>query len=414
MVENFEAKLRDYAQLLAKVAINPKDGQKVVLQCDVSTSNLAHMIIDALYDAGASDVIMSWVDEHEFRQRLLRGDDNAINNVPAYYNALFDSYCKDGAANLRVSCENPYLSDGIEPSRFFNYLKNVEATLKGFRKKQNKNEIIWNLCRAANKGWAKKVFPNLDEDDALDKLWDALFACCRIKGDGKVVEYWDQHVTNLREYSKKLNEYNFKTLHYKNNLGTDFTIDLPTKHIWTASCENKTKDGKPFIANIPTEEVFTSPLKDSGNGVIYASKPLVLRSTVVNDIRFEVENGKIVDATSSSGQDVLRSVLAEHPGNSYFGEVAIVPHDSAISNLNILFFDTLLDENAACHIAFGKSYPKCFENGLHMTQEELEKEGLNFAGVHEDFMIGTSDLNIVGTTWDGQEIPFFTNGTFTF
>lgn len=211
-----------------------------------------------------------------------------------------------------------------------------------------------------------------------------------------------------------MNSYNFKTLHYTNDKGTDFTVGLPKNHVWVASTENKTKAGQSFVANVPTEEIFTSPDKNSANGIIYASKPLVLSGRVVDGIWFKVENGRIVEAHADTNEDALQAEVDTEDASHYFGEVALVPYDSPISNQNILYYNTLFDENAACHIAFGACYSKCYKNGIFMSKDELSAAGLNFSSVHDDFMVGTKDLKIVGTTWDGQEITVFENGNFAF
>lgn len=206
-----------------------------------------------------------------------------------------------------------------------------------------------------------------------------------------------------------MTEYNFKTLHYTNEAGTDFTIDLPANHLWLGG-QSQTTYNRSFVANVPTEEIFTSPLKNSANGTICASKPLVIRGTVIEGIRFVLKDGKIVEAHADKGEDVLLAELDSDEAARYFGEVALVPFDSAISNQNLLFYNTLFDENAACHIAFGFSYPTCIKGGSSMTEAQLEAQGLNQCSIHNDFMVGTKDLKIVGTTHDGKEITVFENG----
>ena len=206
-----------------------------------------------------------------------------------------------------------------------------------------------------------------------------------------------------------MTEYNFKTLHYTNEMGTDLTIDLPENHMWLSG-QAQTTSNRPFIANIPTEEIYTSPLKNSANGTVYASKPLVIRGTVIEGIRFDLKDGKIIEAHADKGEDVLKAELDSEESARYFGEVALVPYDSAISNQNLLFYNTLFDENAACHIAFGFSYPTCIKGGSNMTEDQLQALGLNQCGIHNDFMVGTKDLKIVGTTHDGKEVTVFENG----
>lgn len=246
----------------------------------------------------------------------------------------------------------------------------------------------------------------------MDALWEAIFAAVRVTGDGQAVARWQAHLDRLDARTKALNEYRFAELRYRNALGTDFSIRLPEGHIWESGAD-VCRSGVPFIANIPTEEIFTAPLRDSGNGVICASLPLVKDGNVIRDLRFTVRDGMIVEATAKEGQDILRAAISVDEGASYFGEVALVPYDSPISNQKILYYHTLFDENASCHLAFGDAYP-CIEGGEQMSREERKAHGLNDSITHVDFMIGTPDLAITGITEDGREIPVFRDGNFVF
>lgn len=217
------------------------------------------------------------------------------------------------------------------------------------------------------------------------------------------------HWQNIKDKEKLLNNYHFKNLKYENSLGTNLTVELPKNHVWSSAWMDSQKGAK-FVANIPTEEVFTSPLKNGINGTVYSSKPLVLNGKIVNNFHFDVKNGKIVDMQAEQGEEVLKSQIERYENADYFGEVSLVPDNSTISKQNILYYSTLYDENASCHMALGRSFPECIKGGLQMTQEQLEAEGINSSDTHVDFMIGTDDLKIVGTTWDGKEITVFENG----
>lgn len=409
-VENFEEKLNDYAQLIAKVGLNVKKDQIVCIKCDVVDSYFANKVIDACYEAGAGNVVMAWMDNYSEFARLKYGNDEAVGNLAEYADAIFDRYCGDGASSLRILSNYPNQNEGIDPNRLATYSNETFKVSKNFKRAQMKAEIPWLITRVPNLDWAKLVFPGKSDEDAIVALWDEIFRCVKVFGNGKSVENWNKHIENLGKLDQYLNSLQIRYLHYQNALGTNLTVELPKEHLWMSSCENKTIHWQRFIANIPTEEVFTDPLKTGSNGIVYASKPLVLNGNIIKDFYFEIKDGKIVDAHASEGEDMLRRQLEANPNNSYLGEVALVPYDSSISNSNILFYDTLFDENAACHIAFGNSFPKCIKGGTNMSKEELEKIGINFAPCHEDFMIGTSDLNIVATTWDGREVSIFKNG----
>ena len=244
----------------------------------------------------------------------------------------------------------------------------------------------------------------------MEALWDAIFQAVRITGDGRAVDRWQEHLDTLEKRLEKLNALHLKSLHYTNSLGTDLTVELPEGHIWESGGD-RTLSGRSYIANIPTEEIFTSPLKTGANGVVYASLPLVHDGNVIDKFHFVVKEGKIVEAHAEQGEETLRAAVGVDEGAAYFGEVALVPYDSPISNQGLLFYNTLFDENAACHIAFGEAYP-CLEGGQRMSKDELKARGLNDSITHVDFMVGTPDLSIVGTTKDGREVPVFINGNF--
>ena len=245
----------------------------------------------------------------------------------------------------------------------------------------------------------------------MARLWDAIFETVRIKGIGSAVSAWRQHLDTLSRRKALLNEYHFKYLHYTNALGTDLTIQLPEDHLWAAG-NSVMKNGVEFVANMPTEEIFTAPLKTGINGVVYAALPLVNDGNIIDKFYFVIREGKIVEAHAEKGEEFLKAAISVDEGASYFGEVALVPYDSPISNQKILYYNTLFDENASCHLAFGEAYPECLRGGEHMTKEELKARGLNDSVTHVDFMVGTADLSITGMTHDGKEVPIFRDGNF--
>ena len=272
------------------------------------------------------------------------------------------------------------------------------------------SKLEWCIACVPNADWAKKVFPNLSSSKAIEALWDAILNTVSVKGDKTSVDTWNIHNSNLKTRADKLNALNLKSLHFKSSNETDLTIGLVNDYVFEGGT-SFTPEGIEFDANMPTEEIFTAPDRNSGNGIIVASMPLVHDGNVIKGIRFRVENGKIVEATADEGEDVLRAAITIDEGASYFGELALVPYDSPISNQKILYYSTLFDENAACHIAFGEAYP-CIKGGADMSKEELAAHGLNDSLTHVDFMIGTPDMEIIGTTHDGREIPVFKNGNF--
>ena len=263
-------------------------------------------------------------------------------------------------------------------------------------------------CICSNRRLGKKVFPNSDKP--LEDLWDAIFNVTRIKED-EPIKAWEDHLSLLSEKAKWLNKKNFKYLKYKSENGTDLQIELPQGHLWMAASSNNLK-GEEFVPNMPTEEVFTMPKRDGVNGIVYSSKPLVFNGNVIDEFYLKFEDGRVVEFDAKKGKDTLASIFNQDDNARYLGEVALVPYDSPISNSNILFFNTLFDENASCHLALGKAYPTNIEGGENMSDEELQAKGVNDSIIHEDFMVGTNDLSIIGIDHDNNETPIFVKGNW--
>ena len=405
-----EEKLQEYARLLVRVGLNVQRGQTLVISSPVECAYFARLCAAEAYAAGCKEVVMNWHDDALGRMKYLYADDAVFDDVPLWRRHFFNDYAQEGAAYLAISASDPENLKGVDGSRIIRAQQASGKALKEFDRLQMCSGFPWCIASIPIPSWAKTVFPEDGEERAMERLWDAIFRAVRISGDGKAVEKWQAHLKTLHARMEKLNALKFKSLHYTNALGTDLTVELPEGHIWEAG-NDVTLSGQEYIANIPTEELFTSPLKTGVNGVVYASLPLVHDGNIIDEFRFVVKDGKIVEARARQGEETLQAAIAVDEGASYFGEVALVPYDSPISNQKILFYNTLFDENAACHIAFGEAYP-CLEGGQKMTKEELKARGLNDSITHVDFMVGTPDLRIVGTTHDGREIPVFENGNF--
>ena len=405
-----EEKLQEYARLLVRVGLNVQRGQTLVISSPVECAYFARLCAAEAYAVGCKEVVMNWHDDALGRMKYLYADDAVFDDVPLWRRHFFNDYAQEGAAYLAISASDPENLKGVDGSRIIRAQQASGKALKEFDRLQMCSGFPWCIASIPIPSWAKTVFPEDGEERAMERLWDAIFRAVRISGDGKAVEKWQAHLKTLHARMEKLNALKFKSLHYTNALGTDLTVELPEGHIWEAG-NDVTLSGQEYIANIPTEELFTSPLKTGVNGVVYASLPLVHDGNIIDGFHFVVKDGKIVEARARQGEETLQAAIAVDEGASYFGEVALVPYDSPISNQKILFYNTLFDENAACHIAFGEAYP-CLEGGQKMTKEELKARGLNDSITHVDFMVGTPDLRIVGTTHDGREIPVFKNGNF--
>ena len=403
-------KLKEYARLLVQVGLNVQKGQRMVISSPVECAFFARMCAEEAYAIGCKEVVMNWHDDAMARMKYLHADNEIFDTVPEWRSHFFNDHAKEGAAYLAISASDPENFKGVDSGKLVRAQQASGKALKDFDRLQMCGGFPWCIASIPIPSWAKTVFPDGTEDEAMEKLWDAIFKAVRITGDGTCVEKWQQHLDTLHARLEKMNELNFKTLHYTNALGTDLTIELPEGHIWEAG-NDVTLSGQSYIANIPTEELFTAPLKTGINGVVYSAMPLVNDGNIIDKFCFVIKDGKIVEARAEQGEEFLKAAISVDEGASYFGEVALVPYDSPISNQKILFYNTLFDENAACHIAFGEAYP-CLQGGQQMTKEELKERGLNDSITHVDFMIGTPDLSIVGTTHDGCEIPVFVDGNF--
>ena len=405
-----DEKLLEYARLLVRVGLNVQKGQTLVISSPVECAYFARMCAKEAYEIGCREVVMNWHDDAMARLKYLHADNAIFDEVALWRRHFFNDYALAGAAYLAISASDPENFKGVDSSRIIRAQQASGKALKDFDRLQMCSGFPWCIASIPIPSWAKTVFPDVSEDEAMKKLWEAIFKAVRISGDGKAVERWREHLATLHARMDKMNALRFKKLHYTNSLGTDLTVELPEGHIWEAG-NDVTLSGQEYIANIPTEELFTSPLKTGVNGVVYSSMPLVNDGAIVDGFHFVVKEGKIVECHAEKGEEALKAAISVDEGASYFGEVALVPYDSPISNQKILFYNTLFDENAACHIAFGEAYP-CLEGGQKMTKGELKARGLNDSITHVDFMIGTPDLSVVGVTHEGKEIPVFVNGNF--
>ena len=413
MICDFEAKLSEYAHLLVEVGLNLQPGQTPRIASPVECAPLARKCVEAAYDCGARDVVLEWRDDFITRQRYLKADEAVFGEFPDYQTAKFNWMLENGCPALSITGSDPEMLKGVDPARIQTAERTSAKPTKPWYDAMMASRFQWTIGAHPTRAWAEKVFPDKKGEDAIDALWDAIFAVCRITGDGKGVERWKAHVEATARRSKMLNDFNFKSLHYTNSLGTDLTIRLPENHVWAGGSE-ASEAGVEFVANMPTEEIFTAPCWDGVDGRVYASLPLALSGNLVKNFYMDFKDGKIVDFHAEEGEEYLRDSLTMDEGSSYLGEVALVAHDSPINNTGILFYNTLFDENASCHLAFGAAYPTCIKGGEKLSEDEQKKAGLNQSINHVDFMIGTADLSIVGTTHDGREIPVFVDGNFAF
>jgi len=406
-------KLQKYAKLLIEVGLNINKGQNLIISSPIECAEFARMCASAAYDAGCREVIMNWKDDLSDRLKYLRAADDVFDTFPEWRKIMLTEHVKGGGALLSIYATDPENMAGVDHNRLSRFESVSGRALEEYRQLQMSNAVPWCVASVPIPSWAAKVFPQAEPDVAMNLLWDAIFNAVRISDGTDVVEEWRKHIDQLVVRKDHLNKLNLKSLHYKNSIGTDLVVELPEGHVWAAGSEDA-KTGQVFVANMPTEEIFTAPKKDGVNGVVVSSMPFVKDGNIIENFKMTIKDGKIVDVQADKGAEILRNAIAVDEGASYLGEVALVPYDSPISNTKILFYNTLFDENASCHFAFGQAYPSSIKGGEMMSKQELEINGLNDSITHEDFMVGTKDLSIIGTTQDGKQIPIFVSGNFAF
>ena len=401
----------EYAALVIREGVSLRPGQRLVINCPVEGAYFARLCAKAAYEAGCREVLMNWKDDMLTRYKYLYAADDVFDTMNEWEVQMMNTVSGEGAAWLAISAEDPENLKGVDGDRLRRAQISRGKALETFRKREMRNDFPWCVCSIPTAAWAKAVFPEMDPGDAVLRLWEEILKACRVEGPD-AAQKWKAHTEELKRHIELLNAYNFHHLRYTNSLGTDLTVELPKGHFW-AGGDEKAASGVRFSANIPTEEVFTLPKREGINGRIVASRPLSYNGTIIDGFWFTVQNGKITEVHARQGEEVLKNAISVDEGASYFGEVALVPYDSPISQSGVLFLNTLFDENASCHFAFGSAYP-CIYGSENMSEEQLKELGMNTSMTHVDFMVGTRDLQITGTTYSGKEVPVFVNGSFAF
>lgn len=410
-MNTFEKKLQQYAALAVQVGVNVHQGQTLVVNAPISAAHFVRLIVKEAYSVGAKLVKVNWSDETVTRIHYDLAPDEAFSIEPKWFAGEMTELVENGAAVLHVIAENPDLLNGVPQERIVTTQKVRGKALEKYREYQMADKFSWSIVAVPSPEWAAKVFPDLPENEQVEKLWDVIFKTVRI-GEQDAVAEWKTHLQNLDSRADLLNAKKYKKLHYTAP-GTDLTIELPEGHLWVSG-GSINEQGHVFVANMPTEEVFTAPLKTGVNGTVRSTKPLSYGGNLIDGFSITFENGRIVDYTAEQGLEALKNLVEMDEGAHYLGEVALVPHQSPISDTNILFFNTLFDENASNHLAIGNAYAFCLEGGKTMSQQQLAESGLNSSLTHVDFMIGSGEMDINGVTADGTEEPIFRKGNWAF
>ena len=398
-----------YAKVLLESCLKIEKGQPLFISYNIERSDFVRIITKIAYSLGVKDIYYDGNDPYIKHEALKNLSVEELKGLPFWNKKMWNVYAKKNAAFLMLASETPGLMKDIDSKKLAELAKYSYETRKEFDELRDKKKIAWTIAAVPTKAWAEALY---DVDYAEDVLWEKIFDMCSIREDNPVA-IWNKKIKELEKRCDKLNEYQFKTLKYKSSNGTDFTINLPKNHLWVSGKE-VLDNGKEVLVNFPTEEVFTSPDCRSAEGMICASKPLSYQDNIIKDFYFIFEKGKAKEAYAEEGNKILNEMVNICKNSDMLGEVALVPYDSPISNMNEIFLETLFDENAACHMALGDSFTECVKDGVKIGKDRLYEEyNLNKCDSHVDFMIGTSDMSIKGITEDNREVDIFIDGNFT-
>ena len=403
--------LEKYAKLTVVTGANVQKDQLVVVRGTTETKELVRLIAEEAYLAGAKRVQVEWSDDFVSKSGYKYMSLETLEKVPSWFIEEYHMFVNEGACFINISSPIPGLNKDIDASKMQKAQIALQKELVFYRNYMMGNKSQWTIVAYPNAYWAKQVFPDLNEEDALQKMWDSIFKACRVLEDTSPIDEWNRHNETFIAHNIILNDLQFESIHFTNSLGTNLTVQLVENHVWAGGGE-ETPGGVYFNPNIPTEETFTMPYKYGTQGKVVSTKPLNYQGKLIEDFWMVFKDGKVVEYGAKKEEDALKSLIDFDEGSCYLGEVALISHDSPISNLNILFLNTLFDENASCHLALGMAFPMNVQNGNDMTLDELKKIGYNYSMSHTDFMFGSSDMTIVGKKKDGTLVKVFEKGNF--
>lgn len=409
MLKNFNENLQKYAKLLVEKGINVQSGDWVKMTIAVENAPLARLVTKEAYASGAEKVIVKWSDDEISKQHYIHQPEDVLTDIPEYAIEEVEDHVRNHhVCRLSILSSDPNLLNEIDSDKVAAYQKVAGKAFKVQQTATQNDDLKWTVAAAAGTDWAKSVFGDLETtEEQVNALWDQIFKTCRIYHDDPV-RVWDEHKNKLKEKATKLNDTQFDALHYTAP-GTDLTLGLPKNHYWM-SAESFDPNDVEFIANMPTEEVFTAPDTRRMDGVVVSTKPLSYAGTLIEGIEVHFKDGKITDISAEKGDKAIKKLVEDNEGATGLGEVALVPDPSPISQSGITFLQTLFDENASNHLAIGASYPTTIQGGTKMSEDELRENGMNISDTHVDFMIGSNKMDIDGVKADGTTVPVFRNG----
>ena len=402
-------RLQKYAELIVKRGLNVQKGQEVIIRCDLDQPEFVAMCVEECYKSGAERVKVEWsympVTKLHYNYRTLE----TMSEFTSVEKAEWERKVEKLSCLLWIESDDP---DGLAGTDSAKISKANQARFPFIKPYRDaiENKYQWCIAAVPGKAWAKKIYPDLTADAAVEKLWEDILLCSRVDADP--VKAWEAHNNNLAKHCAVLNKYKFAKLEYKSSNGTDFTVGLNPEGIFLGGGEYALGSNIYYNPNIPSEEVFTTPMRGIADGKVVATKPLSYQGKLIENFWIRFEYGKAVEVYAERNQDLLEKMISMDEGAAYLGEVALIAYDSPINNTGILFYNTLFDENASCHLALGRGFNNCLENYENLSVEECEKKGVNSSMIHVDFMIGSADMSITGITAEGKRVPVFKNGNW--
>ena len=413
-MENFDELLKKYADFIVRVGVNPQPGQTLIINCPLEGAPLARLCVRSAYEAGARDVQVNWSDDAVARARMELGSEEALTDLKPWQLRRYLDYAESegGVCVLHLIADDPELYAGIDGNKISRVNAARRAFMEEWQEYTMNDRVQWSIAALPSVPWAKKVFPELDADAAMEALWKLIFDVCRVS-TGDPVGAWQKHVAVTKARRDRMNALELDRIHMTSSNGTDLTVGLADDATWEGA-SSKTEDGIEFIANVPTEEVFCAPHRERTNGIVYGTKPYAYNGQLIEGWHVTFKDGVVVEHGAEKNADLLAELLSTDENSNRIGEIALVPASSPINRSGVLFYNTLFDENAACHIAFGAGYPTNIRGGSAMTRDDLMKKGLNNSAIHEDVMVGAADTHVTGITKRGEEVTIFENGEWAF
>ena len=402
--------IKKYAKLIVRIGANVQKGQSVVVSCSVDQADFCALVVDECYKAGAKYVTVNWSYDKVTRLHYRNESIRTLSNVLKWQEEKMKWMADELPCRIHIVSEDPDGLKGVDPTK----MQKVQVSRYKVTKPYSdamESRHQWTIAAVPSEAWAKKVFPNLRKSQAVEKLWQAILESVYVTDDNDPIEVWNKVNADFISRCEQLNKDRFEYLQYKSSNGTDFKVWLMPQSKWCGGGEYDL-NGHYFNPNMPTIEVFATPMKGKAEGRLVSTKPLSFRGQLIENFSFDFKDGKVVNCEAEKGKEILEKMITADEGASMIGEVALVPQDSPISNQNILYYETLFDENASCHIALGRGYNECVEGYDKMSAEELKELGVNESMIHVDFMVGAPDLSIIGHTFDGRDIEVFKNGNF--